>query len=480
MSEESSPVRPGDTLAGKYCVERVLGVGGMGVVVAATHLELGQKVALKFLLPHALQNPEAAARFLREARAAVKIVSEHVARVTDVGRLENGAPYMVMEYLEGGDLSDCPKGPSLPVEDAIDFLLQACEALAVAHSLGIVHRDLKPANLFLTTRSDGAALVKVLDFGISKLIEPGAKADLTQTSAVMGSPLYMSPEQMRSARSVDVRTDIWALGTILHELIAGTPPFIGETLGEVFANVMTVEATPLRQLRPDVPERVERIVLRALAKDPAQRFQNVAELALALADSAPQRSRVLVERVQGVLGRVGIVSSPAIVEPAASAAAAAATDTSWADSATKSGRSAKTPVAAAAAFAVLALAAGGWFVSRGHSATAAAAPSELPMHEVAPAALPPPAVLPASTPAVTAASTVTPGPAVAPADTPLVASASSAPSATPAMAHQHAPAAVAHSVPVAAPTPAPVPSAPAAKPPVAPVPHRNPLSIDFK
>ncbi|HEX7453871.1 MAG TPA: serine/threonine-protein kinase, partial [Polyangiaceae bacterium] len=335
---EPAPVNPGDVLAGKYRVERVLGMGGMGVVVAATHLELGQLVALKFLLPAAELNAEATARFIREARAAVRISSEHVARVTDVGRLENGAPYMVMEYLEGVDLGEHVKGAHLPIDAAADFVLQACEAIAVAHALGIVHRDLKPANLFVTIRPDGTPLIKVLDFGISKVVGINEQnPSLTKTSAVMGSPLYMSPEQMRSARNVDARADIWSLGTILHELIAGSPPFGGETLGEVFSNVMTVEATPLRVLRPETPERLERLVQRALEKDPARRIANVGDLAAALAEFAPARSRALVARVQGVLQRAGLASStPELPQGAVdlgtpAAAGVAATDTSWAD-----------------------------------------------------------------------------------------------------------------------------------------------------
>src|ERR1051326_8983161 len=184
----TGPVKEGGVLAGKYRVERVLGVGGMGVVVSALHLQLDERVALKFLLPDALENQEAVARFQREARAAVKIKSEHVARVSDVGQLENGAPYMVMEYLEGSDLSDVLKQRgSLPVEEAVQYVLEACEAIAEAHALGIVHRDLKPSNLFLAKRPDGRSIVKVLDFGISKVRASGGMADaaMTKTSSVM-------------------------------------------------------------------------------------------------------------------------------------------------------------------------------------------------------------------------------------------------------------------------------------------------------
>src|ERR1700722_2251218 len=199
----SAGVEPGEGLAGKYRIERVLGAGGMGGVVAAHHIQLDQRVALKFLVPEALLNPESVARFAREARAAVKIKSEHVARVTDVGQLESGAPYMVMEYLDGSDLSTwLQERGRLPVDQAVDFILQACEALADAHALGIVHRDLKPANLFCIRRSDGQPSIKVLDFGISKVTDASgsASASVTRTAALMGSPLYMSPEQMLSSK----------------------------------------------------------------------------------------------------------------------------------------------------------------------------------------------------------------------------------------------------------------------------------------
>ena len=209
-------VEQGDVLAGKYRVDRVLGVGGMGVVVAATHLQLEERVALKFMLPEAYGDPDLAARFTREARAAVKLKSEHVARVLDVGTLDTGAPYIVMEYLDGTDLADelHKKGP-LPVHEAAEYVLQACDALAEAHALGIVHRDLKPANLFLTRRGDGSPLVKLLDFGISKTSAfNDAGVAMTKTAAMMGSALYMSPEQMTSPKDVDARADVWALGTI--------------------------------------------------------------------------------------------------------------------------------------------------------------------------------------------------------------------------------------------------------------------------
>ena len=237
----STEVHEGQILAGKFRIERVLGRGGMGIVVAATHLQLDERVALKFLLPEALINPEAVERFAREARAAVKIKSEHVARVSDVGTLESGSPYMVMEYLHGEDLAGwVRRNGAMPMADAIEFLLQACEAIAEAHALGIVHRDLKPANLFVTRRVDGSPCIKVLDFGISKVTVPGAAPEfgMTKTSTVMGSPLYMSPEQMSSSRDVDLRTDIWALGVILYESLTGRVPFEAETMPQLCGMIL--------------------------------------------------------------------------------------------------------------------------------------------------------------------------------------------------------------------------------------------------
>jgi len=188
--EQAASVSVGEILAGKYRIDRVLGAGGMGVVVAAHHLQLDERVAIKFLLPEMLAQQDAVMRFSREARAAVKIKSEHVARVTDVGTLETGAPYMVMEYLEGIDLAELVRRGPLPITQAVDFVLQACEAIAEAHALGIVHRDLKPANLFLATLPGGVQSVKVLDFGISKLTglsASGGQDSATRTKALMGS-----------------------------------------------------------------------------------------------------------------------------------------------------------------------------------------------------------------------------------------------------------------------------------------------------
>ncbi|HEY6462150.1 MAG TPA: cytochrome c peroxidase [Polyangiaceae bacterium] len=296
----SSPVKEGDLLAGKYRVERVLGVGGMGVVVAARHEQLDQRVAIKFVRDDALDNEDAVARFLREARAAVKLRSEHAAKVLDVGTLDSGAPYMVMEFLDGSDLAAVlgDQGP-LPVEDVAEYIAQACEAVAEAHAAGIVHRDIKPQNLFLTTTVGGGARVKVLDFGVSKTLQSaGTGGGLTQTRSMLGSPLYMSPEQMRSSRDVDARSDVWAFGVVLFQLLTNEWPFQAETMPELVLKVVTEPPRSLAALRPEVPPEMVEIVERCLRKDPAERYANASELGLALEPLAPAHSRITIERAR--------------------------------------------------------------------------------------------------------------------------------------------------------------------------------------
>jgi serine/threonine protein kinase len=280
----------GQVLAGKYRVDRVLGAGGMGVVVEAHHLALDSKIAIKFLTPEVQGNAEAVARFAREARVAAKIRSEHVTRVLDVGMLDTGAHYIVMELLDGMDLRQwlTRKGP-LPVGEAVDFVLQASEAIAEAHDLGIVHRDLKPANLFCVRRPNGSQCIKVLDFGISKMSslgDSGGGLSMTGTATVMGTPFYMSPEQMDSARNTDGRTDIWALGVILFELLTGQLPFSGESLPQVCMSVTSRPAPSVRALRADVPPELEAAIHKCLEKDRTKRFQTVGDLCDAVAPFA--------------------------------------------------------------------------------------------------------------------------------------------------------------------------------------------------
>jgi len=302
LEGSESPVAPGDVLAGKYRVDRILGAGGMGLVVAATHLTLHQRVALKFLRPDAARMPETKERFLREAQAAVRLKSEHVAKVLDVGTLEDGSPYMVMEYLEGATLGEVVRkhGP-LPVADAVSHVVQACEAVAEAHAAGIVHRDLKPDNLFLTKSVHGRPLVKVLDFGIAKTLGVDLHLSLTRTATIVGSPLYMPPEQLRSAKHVDVRADIWALGAVLFELVAGRPPFVAESFSELCLKVATDPTPTPSSVRADIPTSLDAVVLRCLEKDPSKRFQNVGELADALQAFASESVRDFARRVSSVL-----------------------------------------------------------------------------------------------------------------------------------------------------------------------------------
>jgi serine/threonine-protein kinase len=321
--QAAAGVREGQILAGKYRVERVLGIGGMGVVVAAHHMQLDTKVAIKFLLPAMLESEQIIGRFANEARRAAKITSEHVARVHDVGTLDDGAPYMVMEYLEGADLSTLlHEQGRLPLEQAVDFVLEAMEAIAEAHTLGIVHRDLKPANLFCIRRPDGKLSIKVLDFGISKATRPGGARSLsmTATSALIGSPFYMSPEQMEASASVDARTDIWALGIIVFELLAGRVPFYAETIPEVCIKVAIQPPPPLRSFRPDAPEGLQAVIAMCLEKARERRYQNTADLALALSPFGSKRAKVSVERITDIIQTAGLsVTAPALPAPPAPA-----------------------------------------------------------------------------------------------------------------------------------------------------------------
>jgi serine/threonine-protein kinase len=299
-------LRPGVLLGGRYRIVRVLGQGGMGTVLLARHEELDQLFAVKLLTGESTTSPEYIARFLREGRAAGKLQSDHVVRIHDVGKWDGYGPYIVMEYLDGADLGQLVKarGP-LPPAEAVDHVLQAVDALAEAHAIGIVHRDLKPANLFVSKRADGTLVTKVLDFGISKMDSAleSASPSLTSTRAVMGSPHYMSPEQLKSARRVDARADVWSLGVVLYELLTGVLPFTGETVGEIFIKIVTVDPESLRALRPDIPEGLEAAVLRCLRRDPGERFANVAELAVALAPFGTGRSSKQVDRAISIIGR---------------------------------------------------------------------------------------------------------------------------------------------------------------------------------
>ena len=278
-------------LAGKYRVERLLGRGGLGFVVAATDVRTGQRCAIKFLLAKTAMNDMAIERFRREAIAVASIDNDHVVRVYEVGQTESGAPFMVMEYLEGQDLGALVEasGP-LPVGDAVVYFLQACSALKQAHAAGIVHRDLKPGNLFLTRAASGVPCLKVLDFGISKV--RAFDRVISDANLVMGSPGYMSPEQMRATRDTDARSDIWALGASLYEVLTGRRPFHGATLSELLIAIHKASPASPSLLRPEVPEGLATVVLTCLAKLPEDRYPDVDALAAALRPYAPLREAI--------------------------------------------------------------------------------------------------------------------------------------------------------------------------------------------
>ncbi len=296
-AQNAYTVEPGTLLAGKYRVVRTLGRGGMGVVVEAFHLELEVPVAIKVLLPDFMAYAEAATRFQREARAVTRLTSQHVARVIDVDALPSGEPFIVMEYLKGQDLAERGRDAiPLSVSDAIDYFVQACDAIADAHESGIVHRDIKPANVFLASRPGGEVVVKVLDFGVSKVLTGStSEVSLTQTTTILGSALYMSPEQMRSAKNVDSRTDIYALGACLYEMLARRPPYVASSFPELCAMVYSGPPMPISEWSPDVPDGLARVIEKCLAHERDARYATVAEVVHALAPFAQEATRARIE-----------------------------------------------------------------------------------------------------------------------------------------------------------------------------------------
>jgi serine/threonine protein kinase len=302
-------------IAGKYRVERRIAEGGNGIVVEAMHLALRQPVAIKYLKPGPRASASVVDRFEREGRLAAQLTSEHVVRVHDVGELDDGSPFMVMELLKGSNLSTVLEetGP-LPIPRAVDYVLQTCDALAQVHALAIVHRDIKPDNLILAVRPSNTPIVKVIDFGISKSAperdQSGLWARETSKNDRLGTPVYMSPEQLRSSTEVDARTDIWSIGVTLHELLSQTLPFQGEDLPQLCTNIVLSAPVKLRAVRPDAPPELEAIILKCIEKSPADRFRNVGELAQALASFGPPGAQERVDRIKDVLRGSGMSIRP--------------------------------------------------------------------------------------------------------------------------------------------------------------------------
>ncbi len=321
-----APVREGQTVAGKYVVGRMLGVGGMGMVYAARDARLDRQVAIKVLLPRLVTSHTATQRFMREARAATRITSEHVVKLLEINTLPDGTPLLVMEYLDGRDLRAVlrEQGPLAP-RQAVDYLLQALQAVAEGHTQNIVHRDLKPSNLFLATRADGTPLIKVLDFGIAKTLEPEPAETFALTSSEdvrLGSPTYMPPEQLQNPRDVDMRSDIWALGVTLHELVCGSPPFQGQTYAELLSRILSSPPDSLKARVPDVslPNGLREVIGKCLEKNREQRYSNAAELATALAPFGSDDARLSMHRV------TGLTRSPSSPRPSSSGPATIVTE----------------------------------------------------------------------------------------------------------------------------------------------------------
>jgi serine/threonine protein kinase len=309
------PMPIGEVIAGKYRITSLIGEGGMGAVFAARHELLDVQVAVKLLSPAHVRHRALVERFLREAQAAARLKSEHVARVMDVGTLDSGEPYIVMDLLEGEDLEQrLERVGRMPVPEAVDALLQALEAMGHAHAAGIVHRDLKPANLFVTVMPDGREIIKVLDFGIAKLTDTAQSGKgvgtrsgtVTDEHAALGSPSYMAPEQVRVSPDIDPRADLWALGAILYELVTGQVAFGGQSVGEIFGAVLHERPRPLHSFCPEAPAALEGVITRCLERDRAARFADVAELARALVPFGSGAWTGHVTRIEQTLARAGM------------------------------------------------------------------------------------------------------------------------------------------------------------------------------
>jgi len=303
MNSSSSPYpSQGDVIDGKYQIDKMLGEGGMGAVAKAMHLLRRAPVALKFMSPNVMAIPQAVERFLNEGVAASQIDSDHVVHIFDVGKLPSGSPYLVMEFMEGKDLSEVlarDGKPGIETQRAIYFIVQALRGLQVAHDAGIIHRDMKPSNCFVINKEGEPDFVKLLDFGISK-VGQGKSASLTQTNSALGTPLYMSPEQAKSPRDVDLRSDLYSVGVILYELLTGVTPFTSESgeFTEILFKLFTTDPPPIRSLRPDLPPELAAAVHKALVRDPNQRYSTAADFAMALEPWADARAVRVIQRLR--------------------------------------------------------------------------------------------------------------------------------------------------------------------------------------
>ncbi|RYE88523.1 MAG: serine/threonine protein kinase, partial [Myxococcales bacterium] len=262
----------GEVIDGKYRIDRILGEGGMGAVMGALHVTLKDQVALKFISPDVLRVPGAVERFVNEGVAARGIKSDHVVRIDDVGVLPSGLPFLVMEMLQGCDLSElltreAPRG--LPTGRAVHFVLQILRGLQAAHGRGVIHRDLKPSNAYVITRDGEPDFVKLLDFGISKIsADAGQESQaLTQTNTGLGTPLYMSPEQARNARDANARSDLYSVSAILYELLTGRTPYLAETPNDLLFKLFTAQPDPIVELRPDLPPGLVLLIHQGLSKE---------------------------------------------------------------------------------------------------------------------------------------------------------------------------------------------------------------------
>ncbi|MGZ5970430.1 MAG: protein kinase domain-containing protein [Polyangiales bacterium] len=373
--------QPGEIVEGKYRIDRMLGEGAMGGVFAATHTIRRASVALKFMSEQASAMPEAVDRFMNEAVSASQIESDHVVKIFDVGRWGQ-LPYLVMEFLEGHDLaheveSQVRARAQIPVARAVHFTLQILRAMQVAHHRGIVHRDLKPANAFVVTKDGEPDFVKVLDFGISKLSEPGA-VHLTKTTVSMGTPLYMAPEQAKSARDADSRSDVYSVAAILYELLTGRPPHEADNYNLLLFKLFQEEPPNLLTLRNDLPPGFAEVVHKGLSKDPATRIQSATEFGALLAPFADTRSSALLARMLARTGgeRMSLLQPSTMsmptpapkAEPAATITAAAQTSTTFgprASSPPPPPKASKVPTIVGVAALVAALGIGAFVVIKG-------------------------------------------------------------------------------------------------------------------